>query len=192
MSGLHTARPAPSTTERLHAAWWEAESLARRALVAAVISSVVLGMMVPAGRAVRLSVVVVGGVLALAALVDAHEHRLPNRLLALAAVASLAGAAGTGGDASRGWAVGGVVALAALVAVRLTRGIGMGDVKAGAVVGASTGAVALVAAPVAIAVAATAAAFVGISTGRRRLALGPSLWTGWAVALLGTSWGWWS
>ena len=77
-----------------------------------------------------------------------------------------------------------------MLLVRLTRGVGMGDVKMAAVVGASAGAVALMAAPVALAVASFAGATFGVITRRQRLPLGPALWLGWAVALGACAAGW--
>jgi hypothetical protein len=82
--------------------------------------------------------------------------------------------------------IGTAVAGGLMLMVRLSRGVGMGDVKMAGVVGASVGAGtgALVAAPMAIALAALSAAVYGLTANRRRLALGPSLWFGWAVALV--------
>ena len=68
--------------------------------------------------------------------------------------------------------------------------LGLGDVKLAAVVGASCGTSALAAAPLAIAVAAIAAAATGLLTRRTRLPLGPSLWAGWAVATAAAGAGW--
>ena len=111
-----------------------------------------------------------------------HEFRIPNRLLAAALastlVAALAG--GTVGRALLGTVVGGGLVLA----VRLARTVGMGDVKMAGVVGASVAHQHLAAAPLAIAVAAFAAASVGVLLGRTRLPLGPALWLGWVVALV--------
>jgi leader peptidase (prepilin peptidase)/N-methyltransferase len=132
------------------------------------------------------SAAAVGVFLAIAALVDAHEHRLPNQLLAAASMV-----VGVGVILSREVTVlcnsliGMVVAGGLMLMVRLSRGVGMGDVKMAGVVGASVGAGTgtLFAAPIAIALAAFAAAVFGLIANRRRLALGPSLWFGWAAAL---------
>ncbi|MBI4933156.1 MAG: prepilin peptidase [Actinobacteria bacterium] len=131
--------------------------------------------------------------LAAAALVDVHERRLPNRLLLLSGTIAVVGAASTGDP----WVVlasvlGGAIAGASMLVVRLTRGVGMGDVKAALVIGASAGSVALIAAPVAVAVTSFVAAAYGLLSHRARVPLGPSLWVGWVVALFGTSSGWWS
>ena len=84
------------------------------------------------------------------------------------------------------------VAAGLMLLVRLARGVGMGDVKMASVVGASVGAVTngLLAAPIAIAVAALAAATYGLMARRQRLAMGPSLWLGWASAFAFVSIGW--
>jgi hypothetical protein len=59
-----------------------------------------------------------------------------------------------------------------------------------AVVGTSAGAVSPVAAPIAIAVAALAGSAYGLLARRRRIAMGPALWLGWAVALGAATAGW--
>ena len=140
----------------------------------------------PGGRA---TIALAGMLLATAALVDVHEHRLPNRLLAAAALAALASA---GLEHRLGVAITGL-ALAAglLLVVRLARGIGMGDVKMAGVVGAGVASNGLVAAPVAVAVAALAAATAGALLVRSRLPFGPSLWLGWAVGLVLPIGRWW-
>ena len=87
-------------------------------------------------------------------------------------------------------AAGMVIAGALMLSVRLARGVGMGDVKMAAVVGASVGAstTTVLAAPIAIAIAAFIAATYGFRANRRRLPLGPSLWLGWAAALVASGW----
>ena len=127
----------------------------------------------------------VGVVLALAALVDVHEHRLPNQLLATASLFVLGGVV-LSRDALllRNSLVGMTFGGGLMLLVRLSRGVGMGDVKMACIVGASAGAATstLLVAPIAIAIAAFSAAVFGLLAKRRRLALGPSLWLGWAAA----------
>jgi prepilin signal peptidase PulO-like enzyme (type II secretory pathway) len=65
----------------------------------------------------------------------------------------------------------------------LIRGVGMGDVKMAAVIGASAGSVAPIAAPCALAITAVVAAIYGAATRRPTLALGPALWLGWAIGV---------
>jgi leader peptidase (prepilin peptidase)/N-methyltransferase len=122
-----------------------------------------------------------------AAVVDVVEHRIPNVLVATAMVCTLVAAF----VSVEPWALAVVVCGAsmaggALLVVRLGRGLGMGDVKMGAVVGASCASTTLVAAPLAIAATAFTAATFGLVTRRRRIALGPFLWLGWAAALAAT------
>lgn len=123
--------------------------------------------------------------LALAALVDVHEYRLPNQLLATASLLLL-GSVVLSRDAllMRDSLVGAILGGGLMLLVRLSRGVGMGDVKMACIVGASVGIAArtLFAAPIAIALAAFSAAVFGLLARRRRLALGPSLWFGWAAA----------
>jgi len=129
----------------------------------------------------------VGVLLAIAAFVDAHERRLPNRLLAVALAVTLVGAVlSLAGVVVVEAVVGMVIAGALMLCVRLARGVGMGDVKMAVVVGASVGAstTTVLAAPTAIASAAFAAATYGFIANRRQLPLGPSLWFGWAVTLV--------
>jgi leader peptidase (prepilin peptidase)/N-methyltransferase len=128
--------------------------------------------------------------LASAALVDVHEQRLPNSLLAIGAVAGVVAAVA---DRVLGGAfVGLAVAGGLMLLVRLTRGVGMGDVKMAGVVGLATAEAGLVAAPIAVAIAALTAGVVGAVAGRTRLPLGPSLWLGWALALVLPIGRWWS
>jgi prepilin signal peptidase PulO-like enzyme (type II secretory pathway) len=126
--------------------------------------------------------------------VDAHEYRLPNGLLAAALLVSLSVPAvaldpNLLGDASLGMFLGGGL----MLLVHLSHGVGIGDVKMAAAVGASLGGVSglpVLAVPIAIAIAAFAAATYGLFAHRQRLAIGPSLWFGWASVLALTSLGW--
>ncbi|MEQ1698521.1 MAG: prepilin peptidase [Ilumatobacteraceae bacterium] len=178
-------------SQRPLAAWAAAPPVAQRALVAACVTSAVLGVRVPLPASAGVGIALAGMFMAAAALVDLHERKLPNRLLAAALASAVVGVAATG-DASligRG-ALGLLIGGGLLLLVRLTRGVGIGDVKMAAVVGATTAPVAVVAAPVAIAVAATVAAGYGLLAKRSRLPLGPSLWFGWATAVAAGIAGW--
>ncbi len=145
--------------------------------------SVAASRCAPATAAALGTTLTLGGA---AALVDLHEHRLPNRLLgaALAGIgvaALLATIDGTGsglGAAVTGLLLGGVP----LLVVRIRRGIGMGDVKLGAVLGAAGGLVHPLVAPATTFIAALAAGCAGALLQRRRLALGPWWWAGWVLA----------
>jgi leader peptidase (prepilin peptidase)/N-methyltransferase len=180
-----------TTAERVERAWAGAHPVSRRAVVAACVTAPALGTAAPGGLAVGLGVAATGQLLALAALVDVHEHKLPNRLLTTALLATaVAVAAASDPSVALAGLVGLFAAGVPMLLVRLSRGIGMGDVKMAAVVGASTGTVSLVAAPTAIAVAALAGSAYGLLARRRRIAMGPALWVGWAVALGAATAGW--
>lgn len=192
MTPIDTLRVAHvGTTDRVVAAWSDAHPVTRRAVVAACVTSAALGTVVTAPTPVRWSIAVAGLILVLAAMVDVHEHKLPNRMLLGALAFVTVGVLATSNAALVvSGALGLVLGGGLMLLVRLTRGVGMGDVKMAGVVGASVGAVELVAAPIAIAVAALAAATYGVITRRQRLPLGPALWLGWAVALGACSAGW--
>lgn len=189
-SGLDTTTRAPrrstpaTTTERVASAWTNARHVTRRSLVAAVATSIAIGATLAAPLAARLATGTVGTLLAFAALVDVHERKLPNQLLAAAAMLAVAGRVVTldPGAVAR-TAMGLLGGGALLLIVRVARGIGMGDVKMAAVVGASVGATSMVATPVAIAVGAMTGATHGLLAHRSQMAFGPALWLGWAVAL---------
>lgn len=193
MGTVAAATPVPSTMGRLEMAWEQAVRGTKRAVLAATVTAVLVAQALPSSVAVRIASAAVGVLLVAAALVDIHERRLPNRLLMLGGTIAVAGAV-LADDRSilLGAVLGGSIAGASMLIVRLTRGVGMGDVKAAIVVGASAGSVTLVAAPVAIAVTSFVAAAYGLLAHRSRVPLGPSLWIGWALALFGTSSGWWS
>ena len=173
---------------RVRAAWDVAASITRRTFAAALFTSVALAGSMPGTYAERVALAIAGCCLATSALVDTVEHRLPNRLLAVAAVVSLAAAVLQGmPSVAVGGLFGAAIAGGAMLLVRLTRGVGMGDVKMAAAIGLSLGQLDLIAAPAAIAIAAVVAATYGMTAGRVRLALGPSLWFGWAAAIAAVS-----
>ena len=184
-----------TTTVRVTRAWAAGTGTTRRAAMAACATSWLLALGLEAPPAIRVGIAVAGCLMAGAALVDVHELRLPNSMVAAAAAVSLTASAAAGWVWLLRSIAGMVVAGGLLLAVRLQRGVGMGDVKLAGVVGAGVGALELSLAPLAVAVAALVAGCFGIATGRRRLPLGPSLWLGWAVALVLARWGggmrWW-
>lgn len=184
-----------TTTVRVSRAWAAGTITTRRATLAAGLTSVAVTLHLSVPLVLSVGLAVAGCITACAALVDLHELRLPNRLVGWALGASMAAAALASLHALLRSAAGLMVAGGLMLAVRLHRGVGMGDVKLAAAVGAGTGAVAVPLAPLAVAVAALAAGCFGLATGRRRLPLGPALWMGWAVALalapVGTRMGWW-
>ncbi len=183
----------PTTTSRVRNAWKCVTDTARRAALAAAVTSVAVGTAMPAPWSVRAATAFVGVLLVIAALVDLHERRIPNRLLAFAAVVTLAGSV-PNPDAHHLLLVGlgALTGGGAMLTVHLCRGVGMGDVKMAAVVGASCGWLSFEAAPIAVAVAAFAASLYGVWSRRSSLALGPSLWFGWAISIAASSAGWWT
>lgn len=186
MGGASTAAAslALSTTERVERAWARVGATTRRASVAAGLTVGGLAAALEADWSLRVALALTGALLIATALVDVHEHRLPNALVAAALATSLIGAAATLDLVSLAGSLGGtLVAGGAMLAVRLTRGVGMGDVKLAGAIGASAGSLSLLAAPLAIAVAAVVAAAFGLATGPRRVPLGPALWLGWAVSV---------
>lgn len=168
---------------RVANAWSTAAPAPRVAALAAVATSVWLGLDA-AHRLLGVGLLLAGVALVAGALVDHVEQRIPNLVVAVALLAAMAAPVLAGhGRALVGAVVGGVVAGLALLVVRLARGLGMGDVKMGAAVGASSGSVVLLAAPVAVALSSFSVAVFGLVSGRRRVALGPWLWFGWAGSL---------
>ena len=180
-----TVFPAPdSTTVRLTRAWRALEPRRRGLVIGGV--AIAVGIALAAARQVPVvSAVAIGcvGVLAAAAaVVDVHEHRIPNRLLwaAMAVVAVAAAAAGwrTVGDVLVGLVIGSVP----LFVVRYDKGLGLGDVKFAAVLGAAGGLVHPGVGLVAVWAAALASGLFALRTDRMRLALAPWLWAGFVAA----------
>jgi leader peptidase (prepilin peptidase)/N-methyltransferase len=125
-----------------------------------------------------------------AALVDRHEHRLPDRIVALAAAAFVVFAVASGWS-ERPIDTGAVVLGMAVFAVPMLGlhlvsppAMGFGDVKTAVVLGAALGAVHWQLSLVAIALAAGLTATVGIATRARTIAFGPGLIGAAALALL--------
>lgn len=176
--------------DRVLAAWRAGPAASHRTLPAlAAFAAAATALSVAAARTAPVTAAALGVVLTLcgaAALVDLHEQRLPNQLLggALASVgcaallAALAGRPGNLGNVTIGLVLGGLP----LLAVRIRRGLGMGDIKLGAVLGAAGGLVHPLVAVATTFVAALGAGVGGALLHRRRLALGPWWWAGWVIA----------
>lgn len=170
---------------------WRAGSTQRHRMLPAIVvfTTAATALSVAAGRTVPATAAALGIVLTLcgaAALVDLHECRLPNRLLggALAAVAAAGLAAAVTGHPGRLGAVAAGVLLggAPLLAIRISRGLGLGDVKFAAVLGAAGGLVHPLVAVATTVVGALTSGAAGVLLHRRRLALGPWWWAAWVVA----------
>ena len=126
-------------------------------------------------------------VLVLAALVDVVEHRLPNVVVLCAAVPVVTALALTGsGTLLRDVLTGCLVVAGPLLAVHLITpsGMGFGDVKAGAVLGAAMGLIDVELALLALVLGLGAGAAWGVATRARSIALGPSLVAGALAAVL--------
>ncbi len=126
-------------------------------------------------------------VLVLAALVDVVEHRLPNVVVLCAAVPVVTALALTGsGTLLRDVLTGALVVAGPLLAVHLITpsGMGFGDVKAGAVLGAAMGLIDVELALLALVLGLGAGAAWGVATRARSIALGPSLVAGALAAVL--------
>ena len=130
-------------------------------------------------------------VCALAALVDARSRRIPNLLVAVAAVpifavVMLAAVAGSGAQALAAVALGGLAFAGpvSIVHVLTPEAMGFGDVKLAAVLGAALGLVEPRLGLLALCVASAVTAVVGVAWRRSALPFGPGLVLGATVALL--------
>ena len=138
VDAMRVATAAESTAARMESAWQKASLVVRRATLAAVVTSLAVAASWPVDGWTRAGVSLTGAALALSALVDVHEYRLPNGLLALAALATVLGPAGRLDPAMGGRVLlGACIAGLPMLLIRMRRGVGMGDVKMAAVVGAS-------------------------------------------------------
>jgi leader peptidase (prepilin peptidase)/N-methyltransferase len=125
-------------------------------------------------------------VLVVAALVDAVEHRLPNRLVALAALPVVAAVAVSwSADVARDALAGALVVAVPLLVAHLVAptGMGFGDVKAGAVLGAALGLLDVQLAVFALVLGLGAGAAWGLTWRARSIPLGPALVVGALAAL---------
>lgn len=188
-----------STGRRISSAWSATGPLSRwwAALVAAIACGTVvdaaqrpdeIALAVASAAALIIAIALTGA----AAIVDLHEHRIPNRLLlwsASAVVAASAWLVATDGFGVHGYRRLAAVAASSLAAgvpmlvVRLQRGLGMGDVKLAFVLGAAGGLVHPALGAVTVFGASLSAGLYGVIRRRTRLALGPWLWAAWVVPL---------
>jgi leader peptidase (prepilin peptidase)/N-methyltransferase len=125
-------------------------------------------------------------VLVAAALVDVAEHRLPNRVVATAAVpVVVALAVGWSGDVGRSVALGAALVAGPLLLTHLASptGMGFGDVKAGAVLGAGVGLVDAQLALFGLVAGLAIGASWGLARRARSVPLGPALVAGALAAL---------
>ncbi len=131
--------------------------------------------------------------LGLAAVVDVRERRLPNALVGAAlvpvAVAALAPAVSGSTDMVTGALAGAAVLGGPLLLTHLVSpaGMGFGDVKAGAVLGAALGLIDVQVAVLALLLALAGSAAWAVVRRQRTMPLGPGLVLG-AVAALAIAW----
>lgn len=185
LTGGSTTTP---TRRRLAEAWRATRAHRRRQAVVAALVTIGIAAFattaVPTASAITIGVV---GLLAGAiAIVDLHEHRIPNRLLVIALAAVVVGAAASAAVTS-GMLVGEVVvgllvAAFPLFAVRYGHGLAIGDVKMAGVLGAAGGLIHPVVGLLTVFVAALASGVFALVRHRNRLALGPWLWAGFGTA----------
>lgn len=173
-------------------AWRQVDQPARAATAVALAACValVVAWWSPVVLATGLTV----AVLTMAALVDAVEHRLPDAIVAVAAVPTgvaiaIALAAGEPGVAT-GAAAGAALLAGPLLAVHLVSpaGMGFGDVKAGFVLGAAIGALDAQLAVLTLLLALAGSGGWAVAHRRRSVALGPGLVAGALASLALAHW----
>ncbi|MGE0141497.1 MAG: prepilin peptidase [Ilumatobacteraceae bacterium] len=178
----------PRTTSRLIAAWRGIKPVRRLQALAALLAS--LGIAALATIAVPTASAIVIGIVGLlagaVAVVDLHEHHIPNRLLMLGVVAVTIGA--TIGSIVSDERIAGEVLIGLLVAafplfaIRYGHGLAMGDIKMAAVLGAAGGLIHPFVGLGTVFVAALSSGVFALVHNRTRLALGPWLWAGFGAA----------
>ena len=178
--GVPTSLPTVGTGARVGRAWRMVGLRTRLATVVAGVSTLVAPSVAQRNWGGVAALAAAGIALLLAALVDVVEHRLPNLLTTAGTVLGLTAASVTGHLVSA--LVAGVATGSLMFAVHLSRGVGLGDVKMSIALGVS--ALTPIDALVALAVASSLAGCAGLLLRRRRLPLGPFLWSGWLLGLV--------
>jgi leader peptidase (prepilin peptidase)/N-methyltransferase len=183
-----------AVASRVTAAWTTVGPRGQVACVAGSVAAIAAAAVwIPQSRAATGTAIALLALTA-AALVDAVEHRLPNALVGVAAIpvlVSVAAAWVTGpNDVLRGAVIGAALLGGPLLVTHLASpsGMGFGDVKAGAVLGAALGLVNAQVAVLALLLGLSGAAGWAIAGRRRSIALGPALVAGAVVALVVGRW----
>lgn len=182
------ARSARATTSRVHAAW--AALTVTGHAIALIIAIVLLAVAWWWLTTTPLALAALGalGLLSAAALVDVVEHRLPNALVAAAAIPTVVTAGVIAPWSTRplfaavagGAVVGGLLLVLHLVS---PAGMGFGDVKAGTVTGAALGLLHTQVPLLALAAASAVTVVWGTATRQRHVPFGPGLVVGAVVAM---------
>ncbi len=177
----------PGIGGRIASAWRAIGRPARVLTVLAALACILLAAVwvdeSPAIVACGLSVLV----LVVAALVDAVEHRIPDVLVLAASLPVVAALVLAGSpDLARSAAVGSAVVAGPLLVTHLVTpsGMGFGDVKAGAVLGAALGLIGVEVALLALVLGLGVGAAWGVGRRVRSIALGPALVAGALAAAL--------
>lgn len=176
------------------AAWDAVGVTARAATLAALAACAVLTVLWSADAPAVVATGLALAIMTAAALVDAVDHRLPNALVATAAlpvavaiaIAAAAGSTGIALSALAGAALLGVPLLATHLVSPV--GMGFGDVKAGVVIGAAVGLVSAQLAVLTLVLALGGSAAWAVIHRRRTIPLGPGLVVGAVLALAIARW----
>ncbi|MFM2072221.1 MAG: Type leader peptidase family [Actinomycetota bacterium] len=174
----------PGIAARISTAWRAASSSRRiQAISGAAFGCVVAAAATSvAPTTTVITLAVVSTLAGLAALVDVHEHRIPNALMLIALCVVMIAAALSGLRTSTDVVVGLLIAALPLFIVRYGHGLAIGDVKFAAVLGAAGGLLHPFAGLVVVWFAAASSGIYGVIRHRTKLALGPWLWAGYVGA----------
>lgn len=197
MQAMHTNSDSTSTDSTARSGAWSVRTSIRESTLGWRISAAIAATVALActyGDAIPLASGVALAALLPAVLVDVIDRRLPNRLVAAAALCGAAALLGewivVGIDAPGfDWsgAVIGVAAMAGpllIMHIAAPAALGFGDVKAAAVAGAALGLVHPILGLVALAIGSAATALVGLAQRRRNVVFGPGLVGGSIIALV--------
>ena len=184
MAEIITIQRQRSLAHQVGAAWRAAPPARQRQAVGGVVAGALVAAaaatVVPSPTVVALAAV--STIAGLAALVDVHEHRLPNVLSLLALGAVMAAATYGGLRTTMDVIVGLFIAALPLFVVRYGKGLAFGDVKFAAVLGAAGGLLHPFAGLVVVWFAALSSGAYALLRHRSKLALGPWLWAGYVAA----------
>jgi leader peptidase (prepilin peptidase) / N-methyltransferase len=179
-----------SVTSRFGAAWSAIGPRGHAAALAGAAAGVAAAASWLPATAIAIATGLSTLVLTAAALVDAVEHRLPNALVSVAAVPVVMALAlaWVSGSTAVVWSalVGAALLAGPLLVTHLVSpaGMGFGDVKAGAVLGAGLGLINAQIAVLALMLGLLGSAVWALAGRRRSIALGPGLVGGAVVALV--------